>query len=161
LYPAPNANVAHPEPHEVAASQLAIDGKIEKRKVTSTPLKLEADADRPDLLRFERTFLAGETAFIPGSLGKTNERRDRGMHGCVLDPDRTHRSAAHPLARATQSIEACSVLGKQTLGTEVWQRADLPLMSHSRPRQRTATLGETPPFVATATAWSARNDSSA
>ena len=62
LHPAPDAYVGHPKPDEVTAPQLAINGEVEKRKVTSASLKLEANANCPDLLRFERAFLAGETA---------------------------------------------------------------------------------------------------
>jgi hypothetical protein len=77
----PNAHVAHSEPHKVAPSQLAIDGEIEEREVASTLFKLEADADRPNLPRLERAFLAGETALVPGSFSKANQRWDRGVHG--------------------------------------------------------------------------------
>jgi hypothetical protein len=56
LHPAPDAYVAHPEPHEVAAPQLAIDGEIEQSKVTSALFKLEPDADCPDLLGLSGRF---------------------------------------------------------------------------------------------------------
>jgi hypothetical protein len=82
----PDAYVAHPQPHEVAAPQLAINGEIEEREVASTLFKLEADADRPNLLRLERAFLAGEAAFVPGSFGKANERWDAACMVCLLDP---------------------------------------------------------------------------
>jgi hypothetical protein len=59
---AADAHVAHPKPHEIAAPQLAIDRQIEQGEIASAPLKSQPDADRPDLLWFEWTFLAGETA---------------------------------------------------------------------------------------------------
>jgi hypothetical protein len=76
-----DAHVAHQKPCEVAAPELAIDGKIEEREVASVPLKLESDADCPDLLRFERAFLASEATLVSGSFGEANERRDQGVHG--------------------------------------------------------------------------------
>jgi len=40
LHPAPDAHVAHPEPHEVAAPQLAVDGEIEQSEIASALFKL-------------------------------------------------------------------------------------------------------------------------
>jgi len=57
LHPASHAHVAHLEPHEVAAPELAVDGEIKQSEVASALFKLEPDADRPDLLRSQRTFL--------------------------------------------------------------------------------------------------------
>ena len=45
------------------------------------PLKLETNADRPDLLGLEWTFLAGETALVPRDFRKANQRWDCGVHG--------------------------------------------------------------------------------
>lgn len=42
LHPASDAHIVHPQSHEVAAPQLAVDGKIEEREITSTPLQVEA-----------------------------------------------------------------------------------------------------------------------
>ena len=36
--------------NEIAAAQLAIDGKVEKRSVPQSSLAIEVKADRPDLL---------------------------------------------------------------------------------------------------------------
>jgi len=57
-YLAANANVVDAQPHEVATAQLAVDGEIEQCEVAPTPLKLEPNADCPDLLRFQGAFLA-------------------------------------------------------------------------------------------------------
>ena len=92
LHPVPDAHVAYPQPHEVAAPQLAIDGEIEQSKVASALFKLEPDADCPDLPRSQRTFLINEAALVPGHFGKADERWDRGLRGCLLDPARTLRS---------------------------------------------------------------------
>src|SRR5580700_5485770 len=83
---ATSAHIVDAQPHEIATPQLAIDGQIEKREVAFTSLKLEPDADRPDLLRLERTFLPNEAVLIPGNFGKADERGERGVHGCLLDP---------------------------------------------------------------------------
>jgi hypothetical protein len=54
----PNAHVTHSKPHEVATSELAIDGQIEECKVAFAPLKLEPDANCPDFLRLKWAFFA-------------------------------------------------------------------------------------------------------
>src|SRR5271170_5578249 len=59
------AYIVDPEPHEIAAPQLAIDGEIEQGEVASPPLKLEPDADGPDLLGLQRALLADEAPFVP------------------------------------------------------------------------------------------------
>jgi len=86
LNAASDAHVAYPQPHEIATPQLAIDCEIEEREVASTPLKLEPNADGPDLFRFERAFLPREASLVPRSFCKANERWDRGAHDCLLDP---------------------------------------------------------------------------
>jgi len=50
-----------------------LNGKIEQRKVASSPLKLKPNADGPDLLEFQRAFLANEPALIPRSFGKAGK----------------------------------------------------------------------------------------
>jgi hypothetical protein len=99
LHPAPDAHVVHPQPHEVAAPQLAIDGEIEQSKVASALFKLEPDADWPNLPRSQRTLLTNQAALVPGRFGKADERWDRGVHGWLLDPARALSSAGHPLTR--------------------------------------------------------------
>jgi hypothetical protein len=54
------ADVVDPEPHQIASAQLAIEGEIEQSEIAATIFKLQPNADRPDLLRFERALLADE-----------------------------------------------------------------------------------------------------
>ena len=68
---AADIHVSYPEPHEVTAPQLTTDGQIEQTEVASALLKLEANTDRPNLLRSQRAFLANYAAVIPGSLWET------------------------------------------------------------------------------------------
>ncbi|HYZ64935.1 MAG TPA: hypothetical protein VE650_20980, partial [Acetobacteraceae bacterium] len=53
-YPPANGELTDPDLHEVAATQLAVDGKVEKRPVAKTPFSVELEPDRPNLLRLER-----------------------------------------------------------------------------------------------------------
>jgi hypothetical protein len=75
---ATDAHVVDAQPDEVAAAQLAVDREIEQRKVASASLKLQADADGPDLLRFQWAFLADQPALVPWGFRKADQRRDRG-----------------------------------------------------------------------------------
>jgi hypothetical protein len=48
------SNIIDPDGDYIAAPQLTVDGKIEHRQVTCTPLNLELGANRPDMLLPER-----------------------------------------------------------------------------------------------------------
>lgn len=48
------SNIIDPDGDYVAAPQFTVDGKIEHREVTSTPLNLQHGANRPDMLLPER-----------------------------------------------------------------------------------------------------------
>ena len=52
-YLAANANVVDAQLDEVAAAQLTVDGEVEQCEVAPAPLKLEPNADCPDLLWFQ------------------------------------------------------------------------------------------------------------
>jgi hypothetical protein len=67
-----HAYVVDPEPHKVAAAQLAIDREIEQGEVAAMVFELESDSDRPDLLWLKRALLADEPPLVPGYLRKTN-----------------------------------------------------------------------------------------
>jgi hypothetical protein len=66
--PAAGANIVDLQPHEVAASELAIDGEIEQSEVARSVLQLKPHPDRPNVLRFQRTLLPGQMALVPGNL---------------------------------------------------------------------------------------------
>lgn len=65
-----DAKVVDPEPHKIAAAQLAIDREIKEGKVTAIVFELEPDPYRPDLLRFERALLADEAPLFQGTFAK-------------------------------------------------------------------------------------------
>ena len=46
-----NGYVVDPQPHEVAAPKLAVDGQIEHRKIALAALQLQANTNCPDVLR--------------------------------------------------------------------------------------------------------------
>jgi hypothetical protein len=58
--------VVDPQPHEVAASELAVDGQIEHRKIALAALQLQADTNCPDALWLQRALLAGHATLVPG-----------------------------------------------------------------------------------------------
>jgi len=66
--PATGADVVDLQPHEVTASELAIDGEIEQGKVARSVLELEPDPDCPDILRFQRSLLPGKSSLVPGNV---------------------------------------------------------------------------------------------
>jgi hypothetical protein len=53
----------------VAVPKLAVDGKIEHRKIALAALKLQANANRADILRLQRTLLADQATLFQGSSG--------------------------------------------------------------------------------------------
>ena len=53
------------ELNQVTAAQLAIDGKVKHSKVANPRLPLEVEADRPDLLRFQRWFRPDKGSLVP------------------------------------------------------------------------------------------------
>src|SRR3954452_18213404 len=64
--PSAGTHVIDPQPHQVAASELAIDGQIEHRKIALTPLQLEANANDPDVLRPQGALLSDQPSLVPG-----------------------------------------------------------------------------------------------
>jgi len=49
-------DISYPQPHEVAAPELAIDGEAEESEIANPPGDLKPDARRPDFLELERGF---------------------------------------------------------------------------------------------------------
>ena len=64
------SNVADTQSHQIAATQLAVDGEVKKREVTGSGRQLQTNPDSPDLLQLERAFLADDLALIPGCGGR-------------------------------------------------------------------------------------------
>jgi hypothetical protein len=64
--------VIAPEPHEVATTQLAVNGEIKQGEVAAMQFELKADPYRPHLLWFQRALLTDEAALVPGCFRKTN-----------------------------------------------------------------------------------------
>jgi hypothetical protein len=70
------------ETHYVAATQLAIDRKIEERQVSRAPRELQSSSNRPDVLRLERWFRSDELALVPGSAwDRDGAGLVEGLHG--------------------------------------------------------------------------------
>ncbi len=53
-------DVGNHQPHQIATAKLAVDGKVEERKVLSVARDLEPDADHLDMLWHQRALLAGK-----------------------------------------------------------------------------------------------------
>jgi hypothetical protein len=59
------AYVPDPESDEIASAQLAVDAKVEEREFAHPAFHLEADAQRPDVLRLEGRLLSDDLALVP------------------------------------------------------------------------------------------------
>jgi hypothetical protein len=62
----PGDNVANLDLHQIAAAELAVDGKIKERLVSQPALAIEMEADRPDLLLSKRTLGPHVLTSVPG-----------------------------------------------------------------------------------------------
>jgi hypothetical protein len=58
-------DIVDTQPDQIAATQLAIDGEIEKRKVSGSMIQLQANPDRPDFLQLQRGLLTEQFAVVP------------------------------------------------------------------------------------------------
>jgi hypothetical protein len=58
-------HIIDPQSNEVASPELVVDGQIEHRKIALAVLQLEANANGPNVLRFQRTLLADQACLIP------------------------------------------------------------------------------------------------
>jgi hypothetical protein len=65
--PAAGAYVSHLQADEIAASQLAVDRKVEQGEIWFPILQLKPDPNGPDIFRFERALLADQSTLVPGS----------------------------------------------------------------------------------------------
>lgn len=58
-------HVIDPERDDVAAAQLAVDGKVEQGKIAEAPGNLEANANGPDLAKLQRRLLSEHATAVP------------------------------------------------------------------------------------------------
>jgi len=62
---ATDQEVGDPQPHEIAASEFAVNREVEEAEITGVARKFDASTYRPDLLRPKRALLADESALVP------------------------------------------------------------------------------------------------
>ena len=74
------------EPNQVAAAQLAVDGKVEERQFTGPLGDVETDTDRPDMFRFERLFLADDATLVPSGAAGADGWQILSSHDGFSDP---------------------------------------------------------------------------
>ena len=72
--------ITDPQLHEIARSQLAINGQVKQRQFANPTAELQPNPDRPDVLWLERRLLADELAFVP-CFALLDEFHDRPL-GC-------------------------------------------------------------------------------
>ena len=60
-------HIVDAKPDQIAAAQLAVDGKVEQRKFPGSMIQLQPNPDGPDLLQLQRGLLAKQLALIPRS----------------------------------------------------------------------------------------------
>jgi hypothetical protein len=53
--------------NEIAASELAVDRKVEQGEISFPALQLKPNPNGPDIFRLERALLADQAALVPGS----------------------------------------------------------------------------------------------
>jgi hypothetical protein len=63
---APMCHVAAFQLDKVAATQLAIDGGVERGQFSDAVFEIESNPDRPDFLKLAWRFGACQLAFVPG-----------------------------------------------------------------------------------------------
>ena len=51
-------NITDPQGHQVTTAELAINGQVKQRQVTSLSMDLQLNSDCPDIFGFQRWFLA-------------------------------------------------------------------------------------------------------
>ena len=81
--------------YEVTAAQLAVDCEVEQREVPDAVRDLEAHPNSPDVFRQERTFLADETALVPGAPFGADGGKVCSRHGASSAPPHPPRRRHH------------------------------------------------------------------
>ena len=64
-YPDSKRHFTYSKTDQIASTKLAVDSQIENGEIADGTRILQADAESPDVLRFERRLLADELALIP------------------------------------------------------------------------------------------------
>ncbi len=72
--------------HQIAPSQFAVDGHVEKRKIAQVARQFEPRADRPDLFRQQWSFLADDPALVPGSSFRGDSGKLDSWHSTPSNP---------------------------------------------------------------------------
>ena len=75
-------HVIYRQQYEVTAPELAVDRQIEHREIALSALQLEADSNRPNILRLQGTLLADQASFVPRVVLPTSSRLF-GAHDCL------------------------------------------------------------------------------
>jgi len=70
------------KPHQIAPTQLAVDGEVEQRKFPGSMIQLQPNSDRPDLLQLQRWLLAKQLALVPRRNTRSGIRD--GIHHSLL-----------------------------------------------------------------------------
>jgi hypothetical protein len=66
-HPAAGAYVVDLQADEIAASELAVDRKVEQGEISFLALQLKPNPNCPDIFRLERALLPDQAALVPGS----------------------------------------------------------------------------------------------
>ena len=67
-------DVSHLQFDQIAAPQLAVDGKVEQCQITVVFSNLKSNADRPNVFWEQRAFLSYDAALVPGRAAGANGR---------------------------------------------------------------------------------------
>lgn len=90
LHPPCREDIPHLPANQVADAKFAVDGHIEQGKITSVVCHLEADTERPYMLRQQGALLADDVPFVLGWVFRPKFGQKIGGHGDTSYPQ------AHP-----------------------------------------------------------------
>jgi hypothetical protein len=58
-------DIVDPEAHQIAATQLVVDGEVEQREFPGSMIQLQANPNGPDLLQLQWGLLPEQFALVP------------------------------------------------------------------------------------------------